>query len=263
MNQKRNRTMIIAVAGSVLVILILTLGTVWMGQNAKKDTESAVHSVSLFYLDELAGRREQVVENNLQNNIEVIQTAIELMTEEDLSDKAHLEAYQSRMRKLFTLDKFAFVDIDGLIYTSKGYETNIDDYAFDYRTLSGPEISVLNTNSAERQVIIAEPVDLSLEGKKLTVCFMAIDMSEMLAGVSMNAQSSDATFSNLYTSKGVSLTNHVLGGLAAEDNLLEALEHAEFDPGYTLEQVIADFQNGTSHSVSFTYNGTHETLSYT
>ena len=264
MNQKRNRTMIIAVAGSVLVILILTLGTIWMGQSAKRDTENAVHSVSLFYLDELAGRREQVVENNLQDKIEVIHTAIELMTEEDLSDKAHLEAYQSRMRKLFTLEKFAFVDTDGLIYTAKGYENNISDYGFDYRNLSGPEISVLDTDGTGKQVIIAVPVDLSLEGKKLTVCFMAIDMSEMLAGVSMDPQTSaSTTFSNLYTSKGVPLTNQVLGGLAAEDNLLEALEHADFDPGYSLEQVVADFENGTSHSVSFTYNVTHETLSYT
>ena len=188
MHQKRNRTMIIAVAGSVLVILILTLGTIWTGQNARNDTKNAVHSVSLFYLDELAGRREQVVENNLQNKIKLMQTAIDLLTEEDLSDKSHLEAYQSRMRKLFTLDKFAFVDTDGLIYTADGYAANISDYGFNYQTLSGPEISVLNTDSTKKQVIIAKPVNLSLEEKKLTVCFMAIDMSEMLSGVSMDSQ---------------------------------------------------------------------------
>ena len=79
-----------------------------MGYNAKRDTEDAVRSVSLLYLDELAGRREQVVEKNLQEKIQTIRVAIELMTEEDLSDKAHLETYQSRMKKLYHLDKFAF-----------------------------------------------------------------------------------------------------------------------------------------------------------
>ena len=263
MKAKRNHTMAVAVIGISLVILIFALGTIWIGRNAKKDTEDAVRSVSQFYLNELAGRREQVVNNNLQGNIEVIHTAIELMSEDDLSDKAHLEAYQSRMKKLFKLDKFAFVDTEGLIYTSLGTESNIDAYHFDYRTLTEADISVLNREGAEKQVIIAVPVDVSLEGKRLSVCFMAIDMSEMLAGISMDSQSSDSTFSNLYASDGSPLTNQVLGGLAAEDNLLEALSRAEFDNNSSWEQVISDFAEGRSGAVSFRYSGTHETLSYT
>ncbi|MCR4838447.1 MAG: response regulator [Eubacterium sp.] len=46
--------------------MILIFGTLWMGSRAAKDSADAVHSVSLLYLDELAGRREQVVEKNLQ-----------------------------------------------------------------------------------------------------------------------------------------------------------------------------------------------------
>ena len=115
MKAKRNHTMAVAVIGISLVILIFALGTIWIGRSAKNDTEDAVRSVSLFYLNELAGRREQVVNNNLQGNIEVIHTAIELMTEDDLSDKAHLAAYQSRMKKLFKLDKFAFVDTEAIL----------------------------------------------------------------------------------------------------------------------------------------------------
>ena len=64
----------------------------WMGSRARRDTEEAVRSVSLLYLDELAGRREQVVEDNFQEKIQTIRVAIDLMTDEDTSDKAHLEA---------------------------------------------------------------------------------------------------------------------------------------------------------------------------
>ncbi len=56
---KRNRLATVAIAGSVIVALILVVGTIWMGQSAKEGTETAVHSVSLLYLDELAGRRKQ------------------------------------------------------------------------------------------------------------------------------------------------------------------------------------------------------------
>ena len=260
--QRRTGTVTITVIGSIVVGLILVLGTVWMGQSARRDNENAVRSVSLLYLDELAGRREQVVADNLQDRISDMQTALELMTEEDLSSKARLEAYQSNMKRLFSLERFAFVDADGLIYTSTGTQSDIDAYPFDYRTIQGPEISVLNLDSPDKKVIIARPVGLNFEGKALVACFMQIDMAEMLSGVSMTAQEGGATFCNIYTNQGVALSNTVLGGLAVEDNLLEAMTHADFESGYSYEALAADFAGGRRGVVSFTYDGIRETLSY-
>ena len=254
--------MTIAVIGSVILAVILVLGTVWMGYNAKKDTEEAVRSVSLLYLDELAGRREQVVEKNLQEKIQTIRAAIELMTEEDLSDKAHLETYQSRMKKLYHLDKFAFVDTEGLILTSTGIDNNIDEYDFDYKTLSEPDISILNPESKQKSVIIAVPINITFQGKRLSVCFMSINMTEMLSGISMTTNTGDATFCNLYTINGAALTDSVLGGLAMEDNLLEAMRTAVFEEPYSYDAFVQGFQSGNQGVVSFTYNDIRETLTY-
>ena len=253
---------LIAVIGSTVLVLIFIISTIWMSRSAKTDTESAVHSVSLLYLDELAGRREQVVAGNMQEKIDVIQTALELMTEEDLSDLEHLQAYQAKMKRLFVLEKFAFVDADGLIYTSQGTQTDIDQYQFDHLALEGPEISLKNVTGDDKKVIIAVPVHMAFRDKELVVCFMEIDMQEMLSGVSMNAQEDSATFCNMYTSDGIALTNTVLGGLAVEDNLLEALRNAEFDPGYSHEAFVEDFAEGRSGEICFTYDGIKETLSY-
>ena len=76
---KRNHFTRIAIGGAAIVALVLILGTVWMGRSAAKGTETAVHSVSLLYLEELAGRREQVVEDSLKSDISVIQTSVSLM----------------------------------------------------------------------------------------------------------------------------------------------------------------------------------------
>ena len=260
---KGKNTIRITVIGGILVVLILVVGTIWMGQSAKKDTENAVHSVSLLYLDELAGRREQVVESNLKKNINDIKTAIDLMTDEDKSDTEHLQAYQAKMKRIYNLEKFAFVDTNGLIYTSKGTQTNINDYQFDYKTISEPEISIFNMDSADKMVIIAIPIEgVEVDGKIMTVCFMEIDMDEMLEGVSMDPDKNGATFCNLYTKDGMPLTDSVLGGLAEEDNLLEAMQHANFDDGYTYEGFLKEFKECKRGEVSFTYNGIQETLSY-
>ena len=149
------------------------------------------------------------------------------MTDENLSDTEHLREYQARMKRLFTLQKFAFIDENGLIYTSLGTQTNIDEYNFNYLSIEGPEISIKDLENTDKTVIIALHVDhIPFNGEKLIVCFMEIDMRDMLAGVSMTAQESGSTFTNIYTKNGVALSNTVLGGLAVEDNLLDAPDPA-------------------------------------
>ena len=261
-NRRSNKTTIIVIAGTIMIALIMIIGNVWTAKNANSDTNEAVRTVSSLYLNELAGRREQVVENNLNNRIDDLRTAVELMDSDDLSSMEKLQAYQARMKRLYSLEKFAFVDTDGLIYTSLGTQNNIDEYNFDYKTISEPEISIFNLDSIEKKVVIAVPVNLNFEGKKLSVCFMEIDMKEMLSGVSMDSSADDATFCNIYTTDGIALSNTILGGLAVEDNLIEAMEIAEYDKGYSFEKFLDSFKNGNRDQVSFTYNGIKETLSY-
>ena len=264
MTEKKQKRIPITIVGILLITLILTLGTVWTGQMAKRDTKSAVKSVSLLYLDELAGRREQVVSSALKRNIANLKMAVGLMTEEDLSDVAHLQAYQKRMKKLYTLEKFAFVDEDGLIFTSFGTRKDIEKYNIDYNDMTEPKISVISPDNKQKKVIIAVPVDnLRLEDHTLVVCFMEISMNTMLEDVSLISGNNDTTFCNIYTKDGVALTDMVLGGLASEDNLIAALEDATIENGSSIEKVRDDFDKGKSGVVSFLYGNVEETLSYT
>jgi len=258
----KNHTTTIAVIGSLLLAVILVTGTVLTGQQARRDTADAVRAVSLLYMDELAGRRGQVVENNLADRIRDIEAAVGLMDNGDLSSKQRLEEYQARMKQLFRLERFAFVDTEGIIYTSTGTQDNISSFAFDYRTLTGPHISILDAGHEGRKVIVALPVSRRFLDKSLCVCFMQISMAEMLSGVSMNTNTGEATFCNLYTGKGQALTDAVLGGLAREDNLLSAMRSATFDAPDTYESFAEAFSRGERGIVSFTYNGIHETMAF-
>jgi len=256
-------TSAIAIAGGIAVALILIIGTVLNGRSAGRDTEQAVRNVSLLYLEELAGRREQVVASTLNDYIKDMDVAIGLLTPDDLSSVEKLQAYQLRMKQLYGLEKFAFVDETGLIYTSRGTRNDIDLYAFDYNTLSEPEISLKSADGKNVKVVIAMPTDrLPYEGHFLTVCFMEIDMAQMLENISLQSGSNNTTFCNIYTADGYSVTNTVLGGLASEDNLLSALENARFEDGYSLELIREDFSNGNTGVVSFTYNNIMETMYY-
>ncbi|MBR3457277.1 MAG: response regulator, partial [Selenomonadaceae bacterium] len=252
-----------AVIGSIIVAVILVIGTFWTGHSASEDTADAVHTVSLLYLDELVERREQVVASTLSGYISDMNTALGFLEKNDLSSTENLQAYQSRMKQLYGLEKFAFVDTDGLIYTSRGTRTDIDQYRFDYHTLTEPEISLKKNQGDLKKVIIAMPVDhLPFLGNELVVCFMEIDMARMLDSISLQSGNRSTTFCNIYTSEGSSLTNIVLGGLAGEDNLLEALGQAEFLKGSSLAAMKEDFAERKQGRVSFIYNDIKETMCY-
>ena len=263
-NEQTNWGMQAAIAGIAVLAIIILAGTWWTGQSAQRATEEAVRSVSMFYLDELAGRREQVVASNLQENIRNMQVAVNSLTDEDLSDAEHLQAFQVRMKSLFELEKFAFVgENNGNVYTSQGIMGNVSEYPFDPQALTGPEIAVKDLDTPDKRVIIAIPIKpLSFEGDTLIACFMEIDMHLLIEGLSLQSDTNNTTFCNIYTRDGIALTDMILGGLASEDNLLDALKIADYDEGSSYEETEQDFRQGEAGHVSFTYNGITETLDY-
>ena len=265
MESKQIGIMGAVVFGSLIVALILVLGTIYTGRSASSDTEKAVRNVSLLYLDELASRREQVVAGKLSEYINNMSVAVGLLEKNDLSSVENLQAYQARMKQLYGLEKFAFVDTNGLIYTSKGTRTDIKLYNFDYKALSDVQISLKNSASKNRTLIVAMPVDrLPFNGQTLIICFIEISMNRLFEdfAIRMGENGNAISFCNIYTRDGYPLTNIVLGGIAKEDNLFTTFNHAIFDNGYSADIVRNDFIEQNEGFISFSYNGIRDTMYY-
>ena len=234
--------------GITAVILILFYGTFWNSKVSRVDTEKAVKSVSMLYLEELAGRRAQVVSSSLNNYMEKMHIAISLIDEEDLKSVESLQLYQTKMKKLYGLEKFAFVDTEGVIYTALGTQTDIDQYPFDYKTLRRDKILVKDVDKKDKKIIIAVPVDsMKLADKEIKVGFIEIAMNSLLDIVSLQTDNNNTTFCNIYTQKGIALTNLILGGLASEDNLLDAMKHATYETEFAYQSFEKRFSKGKRH----------------
>ncbi len=266
MQKQNNKNLLkMVIAGTVTVAVILVLGTIWTGRSATIDTEHAVRNVSLMYLDELADRTEQVVKNKLDDYVSDMDVALGLLTDEDLSSIEKLQEYQLRMKQLYGVDKFAFVDEKGLIYTSQGTRNDIDQYNFDYQTLSGSSITLKNEGTDDKNVVIASSIDnIPFNGHNLVVSFLEIDMHTFLDAVSMNGGTGNSnTYCNIYMANGDSMTGVVLGGLTTGyDNLIDSFDAAVLEEGYDKEKVRSDFEAGNMGYVSFTIDGTTATMYY-
>lgn len=263
MKGKTNNIIKFSFFGVVLVALILTLGTLWTNKSAKRDTEQAVRSVSLLYLDELAERREQVLHSRLERYTNIIQKALGMIRADDMNDTTHLQAYQTRIKQIYSLEEFAFVDANGLILTSGGALTDIDRYNFNYRDPSDTEISIKEDDDGNTKVVVSVPAaDLKFNGVAITSCFVEVNMSVMLEGVLLEPGNNDTTFSNIYTKDGEALTDMPFGSLTNKENLLEELATAKYAEPNSFADVKEDFENHEEGIVSCIYRGYRKTLSY-
>ncbi len=260
--QQRRQTIAFALLGGVIIAVILLITTIWGSGKARNSTRQAVNRVSEFYLEELAGRRAQVVSEELKGHITNMKNALSIIEPSDLESQESLRRFLGKIKKLYGVDKFALVDEDGIVYTQHSTSSGLSRYGFLSEELKEPMIHTLNLYGAKKQVILAIPVeDLAFQGVEIKICLIQININEMLSSLTLQT-SSNETYCNLYYRNGESLTNDSFGYLTAGRNLLLALQEAKMKEGSSYEKLQEDFNNGRSGQVSFTYYGAAEDLCY-
>ena len=131
-----------------------------MSNNARVSTNQAVNKVSEFYLEELAGRRAQVVSEELKNNFAYINNALEVLEDSDLQSQETLRTFLGKVKRLYGVDKFALIDENGIVYTEHSTTSGLSQYNFLSEELTEPIVRVANLYGVQKQVILAVPVKI-------------------------------------------------------------------------------------------------------
>ncbi len=262
-NEKQKKlTVAFAVWGGAVIALILLVTTVWVSNSARVGTKRAVGRVSEFYLEELAGRRAQVVSEELKNHFTYMENALNILKGLEIDSQDSLRGFLGRVKRLYGLDKFALVDENGIVYTEHSTASGLSRYAFLSQELKEPVVNTSSLYGAKRQVILAMPVEgITFQGSRIEVCFIQINISEMLSSLTMQTSQND-TYINLYHRSGESLTSDDFGYLTAGRNLLSALTEAHMRDGASYERLREDFAEGRMGQVSLDYQGVKEELCY-
>ncbi len=261
-DNEKKKTITSAVWGGLLIALILLVTTLWVSNGARVGTSQAVNRVSEFYLEELAGRRAQVVSEELKSNISYMENALAIMEESDLASQESLRHFLGRVKRLYGLDKIALVDENGIVYTEHSTTSGLSRYSFLSEEMTGPVTSTANLYGARKQVVLAIPVEgISFQGSRVTASFIQINIDEMLSSLTLQA-SNNETYCNIYHRSGESLTNDKFGNTEPGSNLFSAVRDADNADGTDHQQLIRDFENGNPGQISFNYKGFQEDLCY-
>ena len=260
--QQRKQTIAFALLGGAMIAVILFITTIWASNRARISTRQAVSRVSEFYLEELAGRRAQVVSEELKNHVTYMKNAVDILEPSDLESQESLRSFLGKVKKLYGVDKFALVDENGIVYAQHSTTSGLSRYGFLSQELTEPVIQTQNLYGAKKQVILAIPVeDVFFQGLRIKICFTQINISEMLSSLTLQANDNE-TYCNLYYRNGESLTNDSFGYLTAGKNLLSELKEAEMKDGSSYEKLREDFDKGKGGQISFRYHGAEEDLCY-
>ena len=260
--KQERQTVASAVWGGLIVAAILLITTVWVAASAQSSTNEAVARVSEFYLEELAGRRAQVVSEELNNNYAYMERALAVIESSDLESQESLRRFLGRVKRLYGVSKFALVDENGIVYTQHSTASGLSRYPFLSQELTGPSISMSNLYGARKQVVLAIPVEgVVFQGARIEACFIQLNVSEMLSSLTLQGDG-NVTYCNLYHRSGESLSENDFGYLSSGQNLLDALKEARMEPGSSYAGLLQDFQDGTPGQISFHYENVHEDLCY-
>ena len=260
--KQRQQTVVSALWGGLIVAAILLITTVWVTTSAQTSTSQAVARVSEFYLEELAGRRAQVVAEELKNNFAYMDRALSVMESSDLESQEALRRFLGKVKRLYGVDKFALVDQRGVVYTRNSTTSGLSRYPFLAQEVAEPVISVSNLYGAKKQVVLVIPVEgMVFQGSRIEACFIQLNIDQMISSLTLQTAGNE-TYCNLYHRSGESLTSESLDPFTRGGNLLETLKGAVMEGDYSYDGLLQDFQNGARGQISFRYQDARQDLCY-
>ena len=262
MTQKiTNKTLVLtAVIGSLLIMAMVTVNTLWISKRSNDATNEAVSAVSSFYLDAMADRRAKTITNLINNNFDEMGKAVAFIEDEQVNSQEELRNTIGKIKSLLGLSRFALVDKDNIVYTQYTTYTGRTRHAFlSEETIKGRTISTVSLYGSSKQLCLVIPTpDLSIMGKPFKACFVQLDIKDIVDLLAFDDQG--RTHFALYSKNGGNLSGTELGPVISDHNLFDAIK------GIVSEDVWKEnhesFENVAEGSMTFVSGEAEETLCY-
>ncbi|MBQ7564260.1 MAG: GGDEF domain-containing protein [Lachnospiraceae bacterium] len=249
-----------AVIGGILLISLVIGNTILSSRQTILATDEAVSEVSAFYLEAMADRRAKTITNLINNNFDQMEKALAFIEEEGIRSQEDLRESIGKVKALLSLNSFAVVDTDNIVYTQYTTYTGGSRHAFLAKDhMEEPNISTVSLYGSSKQLCLAVPTPgLRIMGRDFKACFVQIYISEIVDLLAFEDQG--RTYFGLYSHYGENLSGTELGPIILSQNLFEGMK--AYIPEDAWNQSRADFAGETEGSITFNAGGVEETLCY-
>ena len=249
-----------AVIGSLIVMAMVTVSSIWSARQTLSAADEAVSTVSSFYLETMAGRRARMVTNQINLNFEHMETALAFIEEEEIESQEDLRKTLGKIKDLLALNGFALADEDDIVYTEYTTYTGGSRHRFlSEGKLDGRIISTVSLYGSSKQLCLAIPTPgLTIMGKPFKACFVQIDIKDIADLLALDDQG--GTYFAIYSKKGGNLSGTELGPAITNRNFFEATKELVSEEVW--KENVDHFAREERGDMTFSFQGVRETLSY-
>ena len=250
---------ITAAIGSVLIMLMVIANTYRASSQAISSTNQAVSAVSAFYLESMADRRARTITNLINNNFDYMEKAVSVIDDEKIESQEELRAAIGRMKMLLSLNRFALVDEDDIVYTQYTTYTGGSRHPFlAKKTLEDRMISTVFRYGSSKDLCLAIPIDIKIWGKQFKACFVQIDINDIVDLLAFDDQ--ESTHFALYSANGGNISETELGTLIGTNNIFDATNGNVSEEQWN--SFKDDFANEKRGTLTFSINDVVDTIYY-
>ena len=256
----RKTFILTAVVGGIILMTAVILNTVFTSIQTVNATNEAVAEVSSFYLEAMADRRAKTITNLINNNFDQMEKAVDFINNEPIGSDEELRTAIGSLKSLLSLNRFALVDTDNIVYTQYTTYTGGSRHAFlSHDTMDKRYISTVSIYGSSKQLCLAAPTpDLVIAGKQYKASFVQIDVKDIVDLLAFDDEG--RTYFGLYSKNGENLSDTKLGDFISGHNLLDTVK--KVIPEESWNEHCDNFSNGVEGSITYTVNGSDETLCY-
>ena len=256
----RKTIVLAAILGSIILMTTVITSVLWSSKQIVSATNEAVSEVSAFYLEAMADRRAKTIVNLINNDFNQMEAALTFLEEEDIRSQEDLRTALGKIKSLLSLNRFALVDEDNIVYTQYTTYTGGSRHAFLAEgEIEEKSISTFLLYGSSKQLCLSVPTpDLVIMGKPFKACFVQIDIREIVDLLAFDDEG--RTYFAVYSKNGENLTDTELGPYVGKQNINDAIKGVVSQDEWNNNKEHLDSEEGGS--VTFTVDGAEETLCY-
>lgn len=225
---------------SVILIICTALWII----NTNKTSEQTINLLGKFYLEEITDRNVDTIVSAIEVRSEQIKKAVNELNAEYLKDEESIRKYISLVQDLNGLDIFALVDENGMVYTADSTFSGISRFGFISEEDKNADYYTIKNYGSNTMVAVTVPVEHeSAYGIHVVSCFTAINSEKIISSEHLQKKE-NKTYCRMFDRDGNNLMN-IAGEYPDGKNLFDIYaDSAKFAPGYSLEEMKSDWQNG-------------------
>ncbi len=250
----------------VLAITIVCLLVYWLIVSAAGITSDFTKNMNTMYLREMTNLTQANFKSGLSMRYSGLKAVAESVTAEDTESLETLKRFIIAAENNNDFEFFAFVDENGFYYSEDGKRPAASKLSFLADLLSGKDklVSYNETFLDDNMIVLGTQITPIKYGGTNIIAVIAGFTADSI-GQHLFLRSEDGQTNASIVSKDGSFIvyNTYFSELPKGSNVISKFrEYAEFDKGFSLEQMESDFKNGNSGMVVFKAVGIHMCMYY-